>query len=129
MLTIGKAYFSIAFTMVLHRRQHGGLCVIARLCVIVGTMRHCEERSNLPASPKIASSYLLAMTVKLLAMTGLYLLLKNPILLKGKVKTQRNHYFNNQFGKQKMPMPDIHKKMNTQGFNGYTPDYHHNKFP
>ncbi len=30
MLTIGKAYFSIAFTMVLHRRQYGGLCVIAR---------------------------------------------------------------------------------------------------
>ena len=30
MLTIGKAYFSITFTMVLHRRQFGDPVVIAR---------------------------------------------------------------------------------------------------
>ena len=34
MLTIGKAYFSITFTMVLHRRIYGGLCVIGSLSVI-----------------------------------------------------------------------------------------------
>gem|GEM_PF-6215171 len=35
----------------------------------VSFTRHCEERSNLYTSPKIASSCLLAMTKGLLAMT------------------------------------------------------------